>query len=188
MKNFTDEQLVKSYLKGSQEALEILIQRYLTPLYNFVYKYTHDQQSAEDVAQESFVKIWSNIKKFNPQYKFKTWAYTIAKNTALDSLKKKGFVAVTNQEGEPEDLALSQALVSKELLPEQLMMRVDDAALVNRSLSKLPGIYQEIIELYYQKQLNFREIANLLKQSINTVKTRHRRALIYLKKELKDKQ
>jgi RNA polymerase sigma-70 factor (ECF subfamily) len=187
MQNQTDEQLVKSYLKGEEQALEILIQRYLSPLYNFVYKYTHDAGQAEDVTQESFIKIWSNLKKFNPQYKFKTWAYTIAKNTALDALKKKGFVAVSNENGEPEDLALSNALVSKELLPEQLMMQVDDAAMVGRTLDKLPSIYREIIDLYYQRQLNFREIAQLLKQSINTVKTRHRRALIYLKKELKDK-
>ena len=182
MENQTDEQLVALYLQGRPGALEILLDRYLSPLYNFAFKYTHSRQEAEDVTQEAFVKIWHNLKNFDGRYKFKTWAYTITKNTALDALKKKGLLALPESEE-----ALSQALVSREPLPEQLMQQVDDAALVGRAVSGLPPRYREIIALYYNGGLNFREIAEKLKQSINTVKTRHRRALLHLKKSLADK-
>lgn len=182
MENFSDEQLVKSYLAGNDAAMDILVLRHMAGIYNFVFKYVHDRSTAEDVTQDAFLKIWKNIKKFKSQYKFKTWAYTIAKNTALDQLKRKGFVAIANEQGEPEDLALSKALVSEDPLPEELMMKLDDAALVSRSLAKLPGKYREILDLYYLKQLNFREISELLRQSINTIKTRHRRAVMQLKK------
>ena len=186
MENWTDEQLVKSYLKGQEACLEMLLQRHMPGLFNFVFKYTHNQSEAEDVTQEAFVKIWKNLKKFNPKYKFKTWAYTIAKNTALDSLKKKGFTALTNDD-KTEDVALSKALVSPDPLPEQLMMSIDDAGMVNRAMQKLPPKYRQVIDLYYHGQFNFREIAGMLKESINTIKTRHRRAVIHLKKEISEK-
>lgn len=138
MENQTDEQLVKAYLKGDETALELLIQRYLSPLYNFAFKYTHTQGAAEDVAQEAMVKIWKNLKKFNNEYKFKTWAYTITKNTALDYLKKKGLVALAEPLDE-ENSQLAQVLVSHQPLPEQAMEKLDDAAMVRTAMAKLPG-------------------------------------------------
>ncbi len=186
MENQVDEQLVKAYLKGDQAALEVLISRYLKPLYNFAFKYTHTETAAEDVAQEALVKIWKNLKKFNPEYKFKTWAYTVTKNTALDYLKKKGLVALAEPLDE-ENSQLTQVLVSRQPLPEQAMEKLDDAVMVRTAMTKLPNKYQEVLAMYYDHGLNFREIAQSLKQSINTVKTRHRRAVIYLKKVLVDK-
>ncbi len=89
MSMLTDEQLIKNYLIGDNKALELLIKRYLTPIYNFVLRYVKNTSEAEDVTQEVFVKVWKNLKKFNDNYKFKSWLYTIAKNTSLDYLKKK---------------------------------------------------------------------------------------------------
>src|SRR3989338_5537868 len=89
MKNFTDEQLVKSYLKGDEKALEELVRRYLPVIYNFSRKYTGDPDNASDIAQEVFVKVWKNLKKFDTSKNFKAWLFTVAKHTALDWLKKK---------------------------------------------------------------------------------------------------
>ena len=185
MKNLADEQLVKNYLKGDPAALEFLVQKYLKPMYNFVFKYMHTPEAAEDVTQEAFLKIWKNIGKFNSKYKFKTWAFTVAKNTALDHLKKKGFVALSseNSEGTP----IEKILASYEPLPEEAMEKLEDAQMVGRAVQRLPEKYSRVLSLYYQNQLNFREISQILKASIHTIKTHHRRALIYLKKELRDK-
>jgi len=188
MDSYTDEQLVKIYLKnGGEQALEILIKRYLNPLYNFAFKYTHSQAAAEDVAQEAMVKIWRNIKKFNHKYKFKTWAYTVTKNTALDYLKKKNLSPVADNQTS-EDNSLMDNLISREILPQEAMEQIDDINMVSLGIAKLPNKYQQVLSLYYNNQLNFREIAELLKESIDTIKTRHRRAVIYLKKELLDKK
>ena len=91
--NITDEQLVAQYLKGDEKSLELLIQKYLNPIYSFVLQYTKERDEAEDLTQEVFVKVWKNINKFKSEYKFKTWLFTIAKNTSLDFLKKKKVVS-----------------------------------------------------------------------------------------------
>ena len=183
MAELTDEQLVEKYItSGNHEFLELLIQRYLSPLYNFVFKYTHSESEAEDVTQESFVKIWKNITKFNAQYKFKTWAYTIAKNTALDSLKKKGLVPL-----EDTQESVDRALFTYQVLPEAAIKQSEDMALIARNLASLNPKYQNVISLYYFFGLNFREIAEKLGQSIDTVKTRHRRAIFQLKKAIAER-
>jgi len=175
MQNQTDEQLVKDYLNGNQLALEQLIQRHLSGIYNFVFKYVHTIAESEDVTQEAFIKIWKNLNKFNRQYKFKTWAYTIAKNTALDHLKQKGVVPLSE---------IMDELVSPLPLPEKIMGQIQDVQMINHAVGRLPLKYREVVNLYYRDELNFREIAELLKESINTVKTRHRRALMHLKQML----
>jgi RNA polymerase sigma-70 factor (ECF subfamily) len=185
MAELTDEQLVASFNRtGDQQLLAILVQRHLDPMFNFVYKYTHDFAEAEDVAQEAFVKIWKNLKKFNHRYKFKTWAYTIAKNTALDFLKRKNLVPFSDLENQTEGKSYLKSLVSREPLPLETLEKLDDLQMIRLASNKLPPIYQQILALYYGQDLNFREISALLKQSINTVKTRHRRAIVYLKNEL----
>src|SRR3989338_308011 len=89
MDNFTDEQLVEKYLKGQKRALEILINRYLALIFNYALHYAKQPALADDLTQEVFIRVWKKIKKFNSRYKFKSWLYTIAKNTCLDYLKKK---------------------------------------------------------------------------------------------------
>ncbi len=182
----TDEQLVKNYLNGDETSLNLLILRYLSPLYNFIFKYLHLTDESEDTTQEAFVKIWKNLHKFDHTKKFKTWAFTIAKNTALDHLKKKGLVAFSDLNINPE-MNFEDSLVSHSPLPEEIMMGIEDMQVMGHAVNQLPINYQRIISLYYQDQLNFREIAELLKESINTVKTRHRRAVILLKRNLQDK-
>lgn len=89
MLTIADEILIKKYLQGDEKSLEILIQRYLKPIYSFIYRFIGNKQDAEDVTQEVFVKAWRNFKKFDQEKKFKTWIFSIAKNTAIDFLKKR---------------------------------------------------------------------------------------------------
>lgn len=187
MDNLSDEQLVKRYLKGDPSALEILVRRYLKPLYNFVFKYMHTAAETEDVTQDAFLKIWKNLKTFNKKFKFKTWAYTIAKNTALDALKKKGLVPFSEMNDPDSRNDFAETLVDYRPLPEQALQQMENVELVSRAVAQLPEKYQNIVSLYYHQGLNFREIAESLRLSINTVKTRHRRALVYLKRDLVEK-
>ncbi len=186
MDNLTDEQLVEFYLKGDSKALDFLIQKNLDAVYNFVFKYVHTIEEAEDVTQETFIKAWQKLNKFNAQYKFKTWLFTIAKNTALDHLKKRGLIPFSHLENETNN-NYADNLSSHDPLPEELMIRIEDMQMIGLAVDKLPKKYHQIISLYYNDQLNFREISELLKESINTIKTRHRRALPYLKREIFDR-
>ena len=79
----TDEQLLNDYLFGDEKSLELLIRRYLKPIFGFVYKYVRNSPDAEDITQEVFVRIWRNLKKFKKEKKFKTWIFAIARNSAM---------------------------------------------------------------------------------------------------------
>lgn len=177
--NQSDEQLVRAFLKGDQAAFEILVRNNLSLVYNFVFKYVHTFEQAEDVTQETFVKIWKNLGKFNENYKFRTWALTIARNTALDHLKKKGLVSFSAMaESNPEYI---DNLADPGPSVAQVLENLDDLAVVGEAIAKLPENQRKVIELYYRRGFNFREISEGLKESINTVKTRHRRALAALR-------
>jgi len=166
--NLTDEQLVAGYLAGDEMALEILIKRYLRPIYSFTFRFVGDSQETEDITQEVFVKVWRNLKKFDKNKKFKTWIFTIAKNTCLDWQKKKKtlplFFAETIRDPSP-------------ILNEPL----------DRILERLSPKYRMVLFLRYNDHFTFREIAESLGESIDTIKTRHRRGIAILKKLLKAK-
>ncbi len=181
MNNYTDEQLVAVYLKGEREALNLLVKRYLTPIFNYALYFAKDKEAAEDLTQEVFVKVWKKIKKYNNQYKFKSWLYIIAKNTALDYLKKNkavNFSALESDGGLKFEELLSASLPS----PQAELETAQTAELVNSAIGRLPEKYRQTVKLHYQSGYKFREIAQLLRESIETVKSRNRRALLYLKK------
>ncbi len=182
--NENDILLVENYLKGDEKSLEILIGRYLNPIYNFVYKYLRDPQSAEDIAQEVFVKVWRNIKKFNTKKNFKTWVFAIAKNTALDFIKKKKSVPFSEFENEEGENIFAETLADPSPLPDEIFEREDVGRVLNEAVEKLSPKYRAVLFLHYNDHFTFREIADILGEPLDTVKSRHRRALILLKKFL----
>lgn len=180
MENYSDEQLITNYLKGDEKTLEILIRRYLKPIYSFSYHFTGDVESAEDITQEVFIKVWRNIKKFNKEHKFKTWIFAIAKNTCLDWQKKKKTVPFSILDGE-EKFSFSETIKDPAALPDELLEKRDVAAVLNKALEKLLPKYRMVLFLRYNDHLSFCEIAEILGESIDTVKTRHRRGIQKLK-------
>jgi RNA polymerase sigma-70 factor, ECF subfamily len=186
MQDFTDEQLVGIYIKGDEKALEILISRHLKSLYNFVYGYVGNKQEAEDVVQETFVKIWRSIKKFDKKKKFKTWIFRIARNTAIDFLRKKKDISFSNFEGEDGNNPIIDTIADPEPLPDELFDRQDLGAAFARVLETLSVKYRTVLLMYYQEGLNFQEISEYLEEPVNTIKSRHRRALIQLRQVILD--
>ena len=85
----TDEKLIEGSSEGDNAAFEKLLKRYLKSVYNFIYRLASDREVAEDLTQETFVKVWKNLRRFDQTKSFKVWIFTIAKNTAYDFLKKK---------------------------------------------------------------------------------------------------
>jgi len=174
-------QLIKEYLGSNEEALKILIQKYLKPIYGFVFRLVCNAAEAEDVVQNTFIKMWKNLKKFDPNKNFKTWLFTIAKNTAFDSLKKKKpllFSEFTNDNGEN---ILEKTLADIEPLPDEILERQDAAKIIENAMKGLPVNYQTVLNLHYNENLTLKEIAEILNKSENTIKSWHRRALNKLK-------
>lgn len=179
--DYSDQQLIESYLEGNEKSLEILIKRYLKPVYSFVYRYVGDGAAAEDITQEIFVKTWRNLKKFNPNKKFKTWIFTIAKNTSIDWLKKKKAIPFSNFESREGENLFIRTLADPAPLADEMIERAGVTEVVNAAINQLTAKYRRVLLLRYNEHLSFREIAAFLSEPLNTVKSRHRRALIQLK-------
>ncbi len=182
IQEYTDHQLVARYLKGDETSLDLLVKKYFKQIYAFVFKYANDQAAAEDITQETFVKVWRNIKKIDKNKNFKSWLYTIAKNTALDFLKKKKSIPFSNFEQENGKNYIVETLVDNLSLPDKISESLECQETFLKAIEKLSEKYKIIFSLYYYQYLNFREIAEILKEPINTIKSRHRRGLVLLKK------
>lgn len=176
----SDEQLVEEYLKGDEESFDFLIRKYLKPVYGFVYQYAGNVSDAEDIAQETFVRVWKNIKKFDINKKFKTWVFTIAKNAAVDFLRKKKPMLFTELETE-DGGNIIDVIPDPAHLPSEIFDRDDLACMLEKAIDKIPLKYREVMILYYKEQLNFREIAEVSGEPLDTIKSRHRRGIIRLR-------
>jgi RNA polymerase sigma-70 factor, ECF subfamily len=176
-----DRQLIESFLAGDDASFELLINRYLKMVYNFLYRLTGgDGDLANDLTQETFLKAWKNIKQFDLEKSFKTWIFTIAKNSARDFWKKKKtlpFKLFENSEGynKLDEVAEDRAL------PDEILARVESAEELERKLKLLPKKYETLLLLRYKDDLSLSEIADVLNLPYNTVKSRHQRALAALK-------
>lgn len=179
-----DEKLVHDYIAGEETALETLIKRYLKHIYSFVCRYVGNGKDAEDITQEVFLRMWKNIKKFDTQKKFKTWLFNIAKNASIDFLKKKRDIPFSFFENETGRNVLIENIKDSAALPTELMQRADTANLLNAAMKKLSPEHRMVLFLRYNDHFNFREIGESLGESLHTIKSRHRRALIMLKKLL----
>jgi RNA polymerase sigma factor (sigma-70 family) len=185
----TDEQLVAEYLHGDEKALELLIQRYLTKVFQFANKYLRNKEEAEDISQEVFVKVWKNIKKFKADLKFKTWLYTITKNACLDFLKKKNRpIPFSKMDDDENNWSFSDSLADKSPSALESMQTREGVQSLSFAIEELSPIYRNTVALHYNEDLKFREIAEILQESVDTIKTRHRRAIGMLKNIIKKDQ
>ena len=182
MDNNNDNSLIAGYLQGDEKALGVLVAKYFRRLYSFLYILVNDQREAEDLTQETFIRVWRRLKKFDQEKNFRSWLYAIAKNCAIDYLRKKQPLLFSEIEQAGPDLL--DSLADNSPLPNEKIDQLISQANLNKSLHKLPLGQRSVISLYYQGELNFREISDILGESINTVKSRHRRALTALKQSL----
>ena len=180
-----DAKLIAAFIKGNGESFAALVDRHMPMVYKFTYRYVGDADTANDVVQDVFIKVWKNIKKFDPEKSFKTWLLTIAKNTALDAIKKKKAVLFSKiEEGETDIDAFLAPYVESADLPDALLQKKQTKADLDRMLQELSPAYRSVLLLRYTEHLKFREIADALQESIDTIKSKHRRALIQLRKML----
>ncbi len=187
LENLKNEELVHLSRKNNEAALEILIKRCLPMVYGFSRRYTGDPHKAADITQETFIKVWRNLKKFDQTKQFKPWLYAIAKNTALDWLKKKEeppFSSLATEENEnplfdiADTLPLPNAALDKKIIGEK----------IDTITGELPEYYRSVLTMRGKEDLTFKEIAKKLKKPLNTVKSHYHRALQLLKNRLRESE
>jgi RNA polymerase sigma-70 factor, ECF subfamily len=181
-----DNNLIHLSINGDENALRELIEKYTPQIYNFARRFSNDDESP-DLTQEIFIKVWKNLKKFNQnKSSFKTWLFTIARNTITDFLRKKKSILFSSLDNEESNF--SENIEDKAILPDEVLQKLQDVEMLNSLLEKLPEQYQTVLILHYQESMTFEEISKILGKPLNTVKSFHFRALIKLKKMVAPKQ
>ncbi|MFA6520527.1 MAG: RNA polymerase sigma factor [Candidatus Paceibacterota bacterium] len=180
----TDEQLISKYLEGNENALETLVDRYLSDTYNFAFQLTHDSSAAEDVAQESFIKAWKNIRGWKRGSSFKTWLFAITRNTAIDWLRKRKDVPLSIFDNEAGKNLLTETLADENPSALELIEKAENTFFVANLLEALDPLYRDVINLRYGDNLTFKEIGEILKRPLHTIKSQHRRAIIAIRRSV----
>jgi RNA polymerase sigma factor (sigma-70 family) len=178
----TDEELITRYTAGDQRAFKVLVDRYTNPLYNFVARFVGTLYAA-DVVQDAIIKAWRNIKRFDSaKSSFKTWVFTITRNTVIDHLRKKKSIRFSDIDGGTPETSFEENITDDAPRVDEVFDTIQDKEYLESLLSKLPTHYQIVLSLYYQEDMTFAQIGETLDKPLNTVKSHHRRALALLRK------
>jgi RNA polymerase sigma-70 factor (ECF subfamily) len=169
-----DEALVDAARKGSDEAFEVLVDRYRAPVVRLAYRMTHDADEAKDIAQDAFLRAFRGLADFRTDRPFSRWLFVIARNASLDSIRRRKRAGNVDA-SHGEELSPS---------PEEDAMRRDEASRVREAIATLQPRYRAALELYYVRGLRYREIAEELNIPLGTVKTYISRAKRKLRENL----
>ena len=181
----TDEELLAEFQQGDAGAFERLLRRHRGPLYTFFVRMLGDRARAEDLAQETFLRIVKGAASWEHRARFQTWLYTIARNLCVDSTRRERFRRADSLDAqEGEDGPLVDAVPSDGAMPDRAAQSVRLRPLLQRALLALPPEQREVFVLREQAGLPFKEIAELVSANENTVKSRMRYALEGLRKAL----
>lgn len=184
MDSRNDEQLAFAAANGDDKSFEVLVARYLHSVYNFVFRYVGEPSQAEDISQETFLRAWKNLKKFDKAKKFKTWIFAIAKNACIDYLRQRKVLPFSTFEDEEGNNYIEEGIASEDI-PLEIFEKKDLAIRLNKAINELPPRQQEALSLHYWEKMTFEEISQVLGEPLHTIKSRCRRAVITLRIKLK---
>ena len=181
--DLTDPELVKLALEQNQAAYIVLYTRYHTGVKSHISRYVLQKEDIEDICLESFQKAFSQIGTFNPDYKFSTWLYRIARNTAFDHLsrhdREKNNLPTTSIN---DDIAELKELPATMHNPEEDIINQQEYDKWLTNIEKLKDDYKVVAKMNLIDNFGYKEIADALDMPINTVKTKIRRAKAMLLK------
>lgn len=182
---YTDEELIARFQEGDEQAYTELVNRYRGKLMTFVYRFVNDMEQAEDIIQDTMLKLYTHKHYYRNIAKFSTWIYTIAGNLAKTELRKRKSRKVTNisQMGpEDRDYELpSVAPETDEVVQSEYIEKKIQAAIQN-----LPLHFRTVTILRDIQELSYEEISKIVEVPLGTVKSRINRARLQLQKELID--
>jgi len=182
MLSMNDEQLVKAYAQGDNEAFDTLLQRHQARIYNYILRIIKNEDVANDIFQDTFVKAITNIRKgrYTDTGKFPAWISRIAHNLIIDYFRQEKSENLQSCDIEEIDLLnrkeLSEATVEDFLIHEQIQ---DDVRML---IDELPESQREVLKMRYYGNMSFKEIAEVTGVSINTALGRMRYAILNMRR------
>lgn len=162
-----DLRLVDEILNGNVDSFNIIVNKYELMMLKFVYSMIKDKEASEDITQEVFITVYNKLYTYNRNYRFLSWLYQIARNKAIDYVRKYKRVYESNMEEVPE-------IISQEELPEERVTYKEMKKTVEEFISQLGEVDRSIITLRYtQESLTFHEIGKILDMGESAVKRRY---------------
>jgi len=180
--SLTDEALLNQYKAGDERAFRTLIERYSAPIHNLAFRFLRDPMEAENVTQETFLRVVSVIDRIHLDSPFKPYLFRVALNLCRDFARKKHPVLFTdlNSATRPDDGAgtadASEAIADESPPPWERLEQEELCVHLNAAIDALPLVYKAVITLRFTEEFSYEEIAQTLDLPLNTVRTHLRRA------------
>jgi RNA polymerase sigma-70 factor (ECF subfamily) len=180
-----DEELVARVLAGDQKSFGQLVERYQDRLVSFLFRMLRDVDTAHDLAQEVFLRVYQALDRFDPQFKFSTWTFRVAHNLGVDELRRRKVRWVPLQRQDAEDeTPWERELPSSSPSPYQDLRNEQRGAAIDEAIDSLPGDYRELIVMRHYAELSYEEIAQIKRMPLGTVKNKLFRGRQMLKDKL----
>jgi len=183
----TDEELIIAFQGGDKDSFNYLVNRYKDRLTNFIYRFTYDIDSAQDLAQDTLLKVYINKDSYREIARFSTWIYTIASNlakTELRKIKRRKTYSISDLSTDDREFIIHKS-------DEESFEDVEDTSvsgsILQKSLLDLDDEFKNIIILRDIQELSYDEISKILQIPLGTVKSRINRGRFKLKDILKEK-
>lgn len=182
----SDRELIRDYINGSERSLEILVNRHKNRIYTYIFLLVKDQHLAEDIFQDTFVKVIKTLKggKYNEEGKFLPWVMRIAHNLVIDHFRRSNKMPIADG---GEDFDIFSTIKMTDLNAEDVLIKNQIHKDVRKLINLLPDEQKEVVLLRHYAGLSFKEIADHTNVSINTALGRMRYALINLRKIIEQK-
>jgi len=172
----SDQDVILHAREGRESAFRELIRRYERPVFSVIYRMIRDREMAEDLAQDTFIKVLNALDRYDPKYKFSSWIFKIAHNTTLDQLRKKG-PETLSLDGSPHARTQEQAeatsftAVATSENPEQYTQSKELGSEIEAAIQQLRPEYRAVIVLWHIEGRPYDEIAEIMDLPLGTVKT-----------------
>ena len=178
MSEIPDSALAGQILAGDQKAFETLVQRYSTPLFNFICRFLGDYDQACDISQQVFLQLYISLPTLRTGDPLKAWLFQVARNRCLDELRRKHAIHFSELESanDEDDLSPLASMPDTSPLPEELAEHHDLQECLQRAIEALPPKFRSVVLLRYAGQLSFSEIGQVLAMPEATAKTYFQRA------------
>lgn len=187
----TDEQLMLSVKEGDRDAFEILTERHYSQTLNFIYRFVKDWPLAEDLCQETFLRLWRSVPTYRPLAKFRTFLYHIAKNVCLKQLAKEkrtpnleSLDATFDDDDDGEHRPIATAIADTHYSPETIIIARETREKIRDAINKLSQEQQVVFQLTELEGLSYQEVADIVQCPIGTVASRKNAAIRQLRKML----
>ncbi|MCC6862565.1 MAG: sigma-70 family RNA polymerase sigma factor [Bryobacterales bacterium] len=159
------------------DALTALLMRYQHRLYRYLVRMVHDPAAAEDLFQQTWLRVIEKIGRYDPRRSFEAWLFTVARNLAIDHLRRQRTESLDDP-GSPARPPVSNPDALERCLADEQVRTLQAA------LAELPGVYRETVSLRFEQDLKLEEIAEVVEAPLSTVKSRLRRGLEALRQKL----